>query len=63
MPSDRFRRAYITAAADAAREASLDVIFTFDDGNHSDFEFAGPALSRLGLRGIFFPSVDHIGRP
>ena len=41
----------------------MDILFTFDDGNHSDVEFAGPVLSRLGLRGIFFPSLDHIGQP
>ena len=62
MPSDQLE-GYIEAAAEAVREASLDLVFTFDDGNHSDFELAGPALSRGGQRAIFFPSVDHIGRP
>jgi peptidoglycan/xylan/chitin deacetylase (PgdA/CDA1 family) len=62
MPSDRFDE-YIKVAADVAREASLDVLFTFDDGNHSDFELVAPVLLRLGLRAIFFPTVDHLGRP
>ena len=36
---------------------------SFDDGNASDIEVALPALRSRGLRAVFFPIADRIGRP
>lgn len=37
------------------------VVLTFDDGNRSDFEHAGPLLDRFGFSATFFVGTDRIG--
>lgn len=37
-----------------------DVLLTFDDGNRSDAELALPALTRCGLRAVFFPTAKGL---
>ena len=40
-----------------------DVRITFDDGNHSDLEYALPALRRRGLTATFFVVAGRLGAP
>jgi peptidoglycan/xylan/chitin deacetylase (PgdA/CDA1 family) len=40
-----------------------DVQITFDDGNHSDLEYALPALRKRGLRATFFVLAARLGAP
>ena len=40
-----------------------DVRITFDDGNHSDLEYALPALRRRGLKATFFVVAGRLGAP
>lgn len=51
------------AAIDAGRRGSVEVIFSFDDGDLSGFTTAAPILERHGFRGEFFVVSDWIGRP
>ena len=39
------------------------IVFTFDDGNFSDYEHARPMLLEHGFSATFFVSVERLGAP
>jgi peptidoglycan/xylan/chitin deacetylase (PgdA/CDA1 family) len=39
-----------------------DIILTFDDGEHNNFEYAFPILRELGIKAYFFVAVKNIGK-
>ena len=47
----------------ARRSAGPRVAITFDDGGHSQFEHAVPALRKRGMTATFFVTTDWVGRP
>ncbi len=40
-----------------------DVQLSFDDGNHSDLEYALPSLSQRGLQATFYVVAGRLGKP
>lgn len=55
--------AQMRALPGAARQAGVEPLVTFDDGNLSDLTIAAPLLRELGLRGIFFVCAGRLGKP
>jgi peptidoglycan/xylan/chitin deacetylase (PgdA/CDA1 family) len=61
MSETHFRK-FIAGVQEAASNADIRIVATFDDGNRSDIDIAAPILVDHGLRGIFFPCSGRIGR-
>ena len=61
LTADKFIQ-WIQMSGSVAREFSLTILPTFDDGNASDLQIAAPALAKYNMRGLFFPCVGRIGQ-
>ncbi len=57
----RFEEMIAQMAEEAARKG-VNLVATFDDGNHSDIGIAAPLLEAHNIAGIFFPCAARIGQ-
>jgi peptidoglycan/xylan/chitin deacetylase (PgdA/CDA1 family) len=62
LPLDVFERC-LTLAATVERQTGIDIRFTFDDGNDSDFTLAMPRLLERGRSGMFFVCAGRLDKP